>query len=275
MTMKRRKFLAGVAGGRRRRAGRRRRSRAGRRRSPEITKLALGFGARSGRSRRTWSRCRRAGSRTPASPTSRRRRSPAARSPARRWSPARSSSGRRATCRRSRWPQRRADRRARHQLRRDWRPTSSSCARTRTSSTPEDLYSIKIGLLQGSTASADLYYLAQALQARREAAAGRQHAAARAARRAQFRQHPGAAVLGAVGLQRAQGAARPSSMHTGLVSGISPRTRAQTAQISYTRSLFVASQEFVRKNPIATRRDDGGAAARAALRRRSRRTATR
>ena len=68
--------------------------------------------------------------------------------------------------------------------------------------TPEDLYKIKIGLLQGSTASADLLLPGQALWARREAAAGGQHATARAAGRAQLRQCPGHAVLGTVGIQR-------------------------------------------------------------------------
>jgi ABC-type nitrate/sulfonate/bicarbonate transport system substrate-binding protein len=42
-------------------------------------------------------------------------------------------------------------------------------------------------------------------------------------------------------------------VHTGLVSGFDAN-KGKDAQISYTRSIFVASQEFVRKNPIATRR---------------------
>ena len=42
-------------------------------------------------------------------------------------------------------------------------------------------------------------------------------------------------------------------MHTGLESGFAAN-KGENAQISYTRSLFVASQEFVRKNPVATRR---------------------
>ena len=42
-------------------------------------------------------------------------------------------------------------------------------------------------------------------------------------------------------------------IHTGLKSEFAAN-KGQDAQISYTRSLFVASQDFVRKNPIATRR---------------------
>ena len=63
-------------------------------------------------------------------------------------------------------------------------------------------------------------------------------------------------------------------IHTGLESRLRGE-QGQNAQISYTRSLFVASQEFVRKNPIATRADDGGAVARRSATSPIRRTATR
>lgn len=116
---------------------------------------------------------------------------------------------------------------------------------------PEDLYKIKIGLLQGSTASAVLFYLARhyKLDEKRlqvvnmpppEQLAGLNSNAIQAMLCWQpwgFNAMKGGAEL----------------VHTGLVSEFAAN-RGQKVQVSYTRSLFVTSQEFVKKNPIATRR---------------------
>jgi taurine transport system substrate-binding protein len=98
---------------------------------------------------------------------------------------------------------------------------------------PEDLYNIRIGLLQGSTASADLYYLAKHYKLDEK--------------RLQVVNMPPPEQLAALN------SGSTVLIHTGLKSGFAENS-GQDAQISYTRSLFVASQEFVRKNPIATRR---------------------
>jgi len=117
---------------------------------------------------------------------------------------------------------------------------------------PEDLYKIRIGLLQGSTASADLYYLAKHYKLDEK--------------RLQVVNMPPPeqlAALNAGSIQallcwqpwgyNAMKAGNTELIHTGLQSGFAAN-RGQDAQISYTRSLFVASQEFVQKNPVATRR---------------------
>jgi len=118
--------------------------------------------------------------------------------------------------------------------------------------TPEDLYKIRIGLLQGSTASADLYYLAKHYNLDEK--------------RLQVVNMPPPEQLAALnsgGVQamlcwqpwgyNALKGGNTELIHTGLKSGF-VANKDQDAQISYTRSLFVASEEFVRKNPVATRR---------------------
>ncbi len=133
--------------------------------------------------------------------------------------------------------------------------------------TPEDLYKIRIGLLQGSTASADLYYLAKHYKLDEK--------------RLQVVNMPPPEQLAALnsgGIQamlcwqpwgyNALKAGNTELIHTGLKSEFAAN-KGQDAQISYTRSLFVASQEFVRKNPVATQRMMEVLLRGAALRRRS------
>lgn len=117
---------------------------------------------------------------------------------------------------------------------------------------PEDLYRIKIGLVQGSTASADLYYLAQHYKLDEK--------------RLQVVNMPPPEQLAALNSNQIQGllcwepwgynglkAGNTELIHSGVVSGFAANKGAKV-QISYTRSLFVASQEFARKNPVATAR---------------------
>jgi ABC-type nitrate/sulfonate/bicarbonate transport system substrate-binding protein len=117
---------------------------------------------------------------------------------------------------------------------------------------PEDLYRIRIGLLQGSTASADLFYLAKHYKLDDK--------------KLQVVNMPPPEQLAALNAGSVQAmlcwqpwgynalkGGNTELIHTGLESGFAAN-KGQQAQISYTRSLFVASQEFVRKNPVATRR---------------------
>lgn len=117
---------------------------------------------------------------------------------------------------------------------------------------PEDLYRTKIGLLQGSTASAVLYYLAKHYQLDEK--------------RLQVVNMPPPEQLAGLNSNAIQAmlcwqpwgynamkGGNADLVHTGLVSGFAAN-KGQPVQVSYTRSLFVASQEFVTKNPVATRR---------------------
>src|SRR5687767_5558726 len=117
---------------------------------------------------------------------------------------------------------------------------------------PEDLYKVKVGLLQGSTASADLYYLAKLYNLDEK--------------RLQVVNMPPPEQLAALNSNAVQAmlcwqpwgynalkSGTTDLVHTGLESGFAAN-KGKPAQISYTRSLFVASQEFVRKNPVAARR---------------------
>ena len=118
--------------------------------------------------------------------------------------------------------------------------------------TPEDLYRIRIGLLQGSTASADLHFLAKHYNLDEK--------------RLQVVNMPPPEQLAALnsgniqallcwqpwGYNALKGGAT-EMIHSGTVSGFAAN-QGEKVQISYTRSLFVASQEFVRKNPVATAR---------------------
>ena len=117
---------------------------------------------------------------------------------------------------------------------------------------PEDLYRIRIGLLQGSTASADLYYLARHYGLDEK--------------RLQVVNMPPPEQLAALNSGNIQAmlcwqpwgynalkSGATELIHSGTVSGFEKNNGAKV-QVSFTRSLFVASQEFVRKNPVATRR---------------------
>ena len=118
--------------------------------------------------------------------------------------------------------------------------------------TPEDLYKIKIGLVQGSTASADLYYLAKHYGLDDK--------------KLQVVNMPPPEQLAALNSNNIQGllcwqpwgynalkGGNTELLHSGVVSGF-PSNKGAKVQVSYTRSLFVASQDFVKKNPVATRR---------------------
>jgi ABC-type nitrate/sulfonate/bicarbonate transport system substrate-binding protein len=114
---------------------------------------------------------------------------------------------------------------------------------------PEDLYRIKIGLLAGSTASAMLHAIAKhyGLDEKRlqvvnmpppEQMAGLRSNAVQALLCWQPWGH-NALALGDTML-----------VHSGVASGFE-RNRGQTVRVSATRSLFVASQDYVRRNPNA------------------------
>ena len=118
--------------------------------------------------------------------------------------------------------------------------------------TPEDLYKIKIGLVQGSTASADLYYLAKHYGLDDK--------------KLQVVNMPPPEQLAALNSNNIQAllcwepwgynglkSGTTELIHSGTVSGFAANKGAKV-QISYTRSLFVASQDFVKKNPVATRK---------------------
>jgi ABC-type nitrate/sulfonate/bicarbonate transport system substrate-binding protein len=118
--------------------------------------------------------------------------------------------------------------------------------------TPEDLYKIKIGLLQGSTASADLYYLAKHYNLDEK--------------KLQVVNMPPPEQLAALNSNNIQAllcwepwgynglkSGTTELIHSGTVSGFAANKGAQV-KISYSRSLFVASQEFVTRNPVATRK---------------------
>jgi len=116
---------------------------------------------------------------------------------------------------------------------------------------PQDLYRIKIGLLQGSTASADLHELAVHYGLDEK--------------RLQIVNLPPPEQLASLVSGTVQGllAWEPwpyealkrvdsKVVHTGLVSGFAAN-RGERVKISDNRSVFVASQEFVRKNPNTIR----------------------
>ncbi|HSV18339.1 MAG TPA: ABC transporter substrate-binding protein [Casimicrobiaceae bacterium] len=117
---------------------------------------------------------------------------------------------------------------------------------------PEDLYRMRIGLLQGSTASADLYYLAKHynLDDKRLQVVNMQPPEQLAALNSNSVQ---AMLCWQPWGFNAQKSGNAELIHTGLQSEFAAN-KGKDAQISYTRSLFVASEEFVRKNPVATRR---------------------
>jgi ABC-type nitrate/sulfonate/bicarbonate transport system substrate-binding protein len=115
---------------------------------------------------------------------------------------------------------------------------------------PEDLYNIKIGLLAGSTASAMLHNIAVRYQLDEK--------------KLQAVNLPPPEQLAGINSGNVQALlcwepwglnavkAGGELVHTGTTSFFEA-SRNQPAQVSATRSLFVASQEFVRKNPSAVR----------------------
>ncbi|NDH53699.1 MAG: ABC transporter substrate-binding protein [Betaproteobacteria bacterium] len=117
---------------------------------------------------------------------------------------------------------------------------------------PEDLYKIKIGLLQGSTASADLYYLAKhyGLDDKRLQVVNMPPPEQMAALNSGNIQ---ALLCWEPWGYNALKTGNTELLHSGTVSGFAANKGAKV-KISYSRSLFVASQEFVRKNPVATRK---------------------
>jgi ABC-type nitrate/sulfonate/bicarbonate transport system substrate-binding protein len=117
---------------------------------------------------------------------------------------------------------------------------------------PEDLYKIKIGLVQGSTASADLYYLAKHYNLDEK--------------KLQVVNMPPPEQLAAINSNNIQAllcwqpwgynamkSGTTELIHSGTLSGFAANKGAKV-QVSYTRSLFVAGQDFVKKNPVATRK---------------------
>lgn len=116
---------------------------------------------------------------------------------------------------------------------------------------PEDLYRIRIGLLAGSTASATLWNLANhyRLDERRLQVVNMPPPEQLAALNG--------GQIGALLCWQPWGynALRSDAMeliHTGTRSGFA-QNRGEAVQVSATRSLFVASQDFARRNPNATR----------------------
>jgi taurine transport system substrate-binding protein len=116
---------------------------------------------------------------------------------------------------------------------------------------PEDLYNIKIGLLAGSTASATLSNLAKHY--------GLDDKKLQVVNMPPPEQLAGinsGAIQALLCWQpwgfNAMKDGKVELIHSGTVSGFE-KNRGETVQISATRSLFVASQDFVKKNPIATR----------------------
>jgi ABC-type nitrate/sulfonate/bicarbonate transport system substrate-binding protein len=116
---------------------------------------------------------------------------------------------------------------------------------------PEDLYRIKIGLLAGSTASASLHNLAK-------------HYKLDEAKLQVVNMPPPEQLAGLTSNNiqallcwqpwgyNALKLGNTTMLHSGTTSGFSANKGAAVA-MSATRSIFVASEEFVRKNPNATR----------------------
>ncbi|MCP5150710.1 MAG: ABC transporter substrate-binding protein [Ectothiorhodospiraceae bacterium] len=115
---------------------------------------------------------------------------------------------------------------------------------------PEDLYRIRIGLLQGSTASADLFNLARhyGLDVKRLQAVNMRPPEQLAALKA-------GSIQGLLCWQpwgyNALQTGDTELIHSGTMSGFEAN-KGEKVQISFTRSVFVASEEFVRRNPAAT-----------------------
>jgi ABC-type nitrate/sulfonate/bicarbonate transport system substrate-binding protein len=116
---------------------------------------------------------------------------------------------------------------------------------------PEDLYRIKIGLLAGSTASATLHNLAKryGLDEKKLQTVNMPPPEQLAALNGNTIQ---ALLCWQPWGNNALKTGATEMIHSGTISGFAGN-KGQAAQVSATRSLFVASQEFVKKNPIATK----------------------
>jgi len=117
--------------------------------------------------------------------------------------------------------------------------------------TPQDLYRIKIGLLQGSTASADLHHLARhyGLDERRLQVVNLpppEQLASLVSGNVQ------AILVWEPWGYQALKSVDSKILHTGQVSYFEGN-KGQRVKVTDNRSVFVASEEFVRKNPKAVR----------------------
>jgi ABC-type nitrate/sulfonate/bicarbonate transport system substrate-binding protein len=116
---------------------------------------------------------------------------------------------------------------------------------------PEDLYGIKIGLIQGSTSSAFVHYLAKhyGLDEKRLQLVNLpppEQLAAFTSRDVQ------ALLCWEPWPYRALAAAPSRVVHSGLVSGFDGN-KGERVKVSNNRSLWVTSQDFAQRNPNATR----------------------
>jgi ABC-type nitrate/sulfonate/bicarbonate transport system substrate-binding protein len=116
---------------------------------------------------------------------------------------------------------------------------------------PADLYRIRIGLLQGSTSSAMLHHMAKhyGLDEKRLQVVNLpppEQLASLTSGQVQ------AMLVWEPWVYRALKAVDAQVLHTGLVSQFAGN-RGERVKVSDNRSVFVASQDFVRKNPRATR----------------------
>jgi ABC-type nitrate/sulfonate/bicarbonate transport system substrate-binding protein len=116
---------------------------------------------------------------------------------------------------------------------------------------PEDLYRIKIGLLAGSTASATLHNLAKryGLDETKLQVVNMPPPEQMAALTANNIQ---ALLCWQPWAHNALKLGTTTMLHSGTHSGFATN-KGEAAAVSATRSIFVASEEFVRRNPIATR----------------------
>lgn len=116
---------------------------------------------------------------------------------------------------------------------------------------PEDLYNIRIGLLAGSTASASLHNLARAynLTESRLQVVNMPPPEQLAALTSN---NIGALLCWQPWAHNALRLGNTTMLHSGTTSGFAAN-RGAAVQVSATRSIFVASEDFVRRSPNATR----------------------
>jgi ABC-type nitrate/sulfonate/bicarbonate transport system substrate-binding protein len=117
--------------------------------------------------------------------------------------------------------------------------------------TPEDLYKVKIGLLQGSTSGAMLHYLARhyKLDEKRLQVVNLPPPEQLASLTSGTVQ---AMLVWEPWPHRALGSAPVEVVHSGLVSQFQGN-KGERVKVSNNRSVFVATQDFVRKNPRTVR----------------------
>jgi ABC-type nitrate/sulfonate/bicarbonate transport system substrate-binding protein len=118
--------------------------------------------------------------------------------------------------------------------------------------TPEDLYDVKLGLLLGSTSGAMLGNIAAAYDLDWErVSANAVNLAPPEALASMAAGDTQGMVVWEPWIYRALNEIDSKVVHTGLVSGFEGNM-GETVQVSNNRSMWVASQEWVRDNPIAT-----------------------